>query len=73
MILVLFILHMLFEAWILEVDISYTRRVLAWCGIIAAVFIISSGEALELHHVLCKCACLVTEDIVHHTQLFIQV
>ena len=73
MILVLFILHMLFEAWILEVDISYTRRVLARCRIIAAVFIISSGEALELHYVLRKRTSLVTEDIVHHTQLFIQV
>ena len=64
---------MLLKVWVLKVYICHTWWVLFLLRIIDAILVLSCGESFEFHHILCQCACLVTENIMHHTELFIQV
>ena len=68
-----FILDMLFKTWILEVDVCDAWGVLSWYRIVAAVLIISGRELFEFHDVLGERASFITEDVMHHAQLFVQV
>ena len=64
---------MLLKVWVLKVYICHTRWVLFLLRIIDAILVLSCGESFEFHHVLSQCARLVTENIMHHTKLFVQV
>ena len=61
------------KLFILKVDICDT-----WCVFYILRFIYSITTAsnwyfLELHHVLSQSACFVTEDVVHHAELLIEI
>lgn len=72
-VLVVGVLDVSGEFGVIKVDIRYTGWILKGLGIITAVLISTSREAFKLHYILGKCASLVTEDVMNHTQLLIQV
>ena len=73
MIRVGFIILVLFELRILEVDIGDSELVLDVLGIVDTIGNITCRKPFELHDILRQGASLVTEDIVHHAEFFIQV
>ena len=73
MILVARILNVFVKFWILEVYICHTRRVLLLCWFFDPIVEVTYGEPLELHNILSQCASFVTEYVMDHTQLLIQI
>ena len=72
-ILMIWILDVILEFRVLEIDIGNTWWILKWLRIIYTILELTSRETFELHDVLCESASFIAKDIVHHTQLFIQV
>jgi len=56
---------------ILKVDISDARGILERSWVVTAVLIKTGRELFELHNVLSKCTCFVTEDVVDHPQFLV--
>ena len=81
MVFMVLVLHVLVEFGVLEIDISDTRSILFWLGCcltgkqgrLVSIFKVSHRETFELHHVLRKRTCLITENVVHHSKLFVQI
>ena len=61
------------KLFILKVDICDTWCVLYVFRLINTITTLSDRDFLELHHVLSQGACFVTEDVVHHAELLIEI
>ena len=59
--------------FILKVNVGDAWGVLERRGLVAAVLVKTCRESFELHNVLGKSACFVTEYVVDHPQFFVQV
>ena len=58
---------------VIKVDISDAGWVLFSLRILCSILKFAHGEAFELHHILRQCARLVAEDVMHHSELLVQV
>ena len=67
------ILYVLKIRTILKVDICDAEGILFGLWLVFAIGIFSDWEFLELHHILSECASLITEYLVHHSQLLIEI
>ena len=73
MIWVLTILQLRVELFVIEIYVRYTREILDTFRGIFAKFVPHNAALLKLHDVLREGACLITEDVVHHAQLLVEV
>ena len=64
---------MLFEIRVVKVHIRHSGWILKLPWLVGAVFDRACRETLELHNVLGQRASLITEDVMDHAKLFIQV
>ena len=67
------VFDVLLELGVFKVDVGDAWRVVEGLGLIAAILKHANRETLELHDVLRQCACLVTENVVHHAQFFVKI
>ena len=67
------IAYMFLAFGIFKVHIGYSKGILMRARLINTILVLPYGEAFEFHHVLSKCACLVTENVVYHAQFLIKI
>ena len=72
-VLMALILDVFFKPVILKVYICYTRWVFKLLRVVFAILKLPRTKTFEFHNILCQSARLIAEDIVHHSQFFIQV
>lgn len=68
-----FVIKLLVELRIVEVNICNSVCIDNTLCLVKSELVGANSELLELHNVLRQCACLVTEDVVDHAELLVEV
>ena len=67
------VVDVLVELRVLKVNICDSWWVFDWFRVVFPILKLACRESLELHDVLGERACLIAENVVHHTELLVQV
>ena len=73
MVVMVGVLDMLVIIWVFKVYIRDTGRVVEGGRIILTILIRTCTEAFEFHHVLRERASFVTEYVMNHAELFVEI
>jgi hypothetical protein len=69
----IFVFQVLESRFILEIDVGEASRVVLLDRVIRTVANCTCRESLEFHNILCECPCLIRENKMYHSKLFIKV